>query len=943
MAYGVKYKCKWQSAMRERKTYDIEILENGYTGEVSPLYPTGEGLVITHGELDENELTPLRSSEAHLSLLCKDAGDPYLQLFTVDPLRYMLSVKEDTGVSLMVVWEGYLTPGTYVQDYAEPPYRLELRAVDGLAALGSIEWLNNGERFVGQLALSDIIEDIIYRISERRVNYPFAMDKVSPNQVGHTLSVVGLDADTIYSTIGGDEIPSCKAVLEAVLMTMQCQLFQSYTSWSIRPLTSLVSSSSQSNIIPLYADAGNEGVSTAATLSLLAPYRQIDITRPEDEEDDTSLPSMLMPSRWRSIWNTRFRSAWSYNDEMMRLAVNESAPQKNEAYGAVYVFDSVIERSQLSSVAVALEVYNLSTDEKSVNIGLLLCRADSLDELINKKEWIISGGLPFAVLKNGEWVNFEGMGTLTSGALAAQMESFTLTPAKRYIPYNNPVPVSQLNATNIDLAANTLGSTIGESFRLCLVIASASGVPNIELRKPTISVEYASDVEPTVMYTDAEVSVAGIGNIAYEQKFSDTWMMPVAGRSFKAPLINIADGTMIRGLVVPAQRQLLADVAVNSMRKLRGRVCRQIEGEVFVKRNIDLNTRWVDREGHYYYTNYVQRIARRGVYSVQLRQMPDLNNKVSSVSNLLFKNDILDVVGMDTSAMWLSSNSRSLYRYDTLSNTISFVQSSVSGTYPLTLNAGQRCASVVAFDGIYYSLYAYDTNGNVLSKLENVNPILMGGSGVSFTDSFVRSARFDANIQAWTLIGGDNTATWIQTLTADGLEIGRSVISRSDVVNVDQPRLITNGYAFRSRQTPTATAYKGWWHSFAHQAYGSIGEVGVNVNIVDCNEIYVVLLRDNAVYEVCYRTDTKLGCSAALVTFSATTYVYAGMNNALVMFRAVTSYGAYVYDGRTGSRISLSAPFALATSKLWISSDAVYCAWIDQNNAYHIQYMTIVK
>ena len=55
MAYGVKYRADWQSPMRDKRAYRIEILEDGYTGDVLPLYPTGDVLTITRGNIDDDD------------------------------------------------------------------------------------------------------------------------------------------------------------------------------------------------------------------------------------------------------------------------------------------------------------------------------------------------------------------------------------------------------------------------------------------------------------------------------------------------------------------------------------------------------------------------------------------------------------------------------------------------------------------------------------------------------------------------------------------------------------------------------------------------------------------------------------------------------------------------------------------------------------------------
>lgn len=955
MAYGVRYSCEWRSPMREQSLYQIDILEKDYTGEVESIYPTGDVLVISQGKIDDGEFVALKPSEATLTLLCKDEGEPYTSLFTTDPMRYKVQVMKASRASMrqFLYWEGYLDMGSYSQEWANPPYRVTLRAYDGLTLLKNMPWLDaDGNRFEGVMSMGAIIEDVIARVSTYRVRYPYPIENIMPGQTEKSIYLIGVEAKGVYSQLGkDDEAPSCYDVLNSVLVSLQLQLFQSYGSWSVRSLASLVTSkrpaSVSSDINNLYNDIAivpgtddGVGMSTSAILSLLPPYKALKVSRPNAGEIGDEVPSLLEQKRWHGMWSTYGLSTKKPDADSLRLAVynlGESSPK-----GCAYVFDGILEQSITTSVTVSVDAYNLAGQDVNVKAALMLVREDQ-DPIASWDYSDLANVDDVAVWNNG-WQPLSSLpknnnNQVKRSELLNVMQEVVLAASPRYVLFDTIVPYESLTATTISLTADMLSSGIGDRYRLILFLAGNSGVPEMELHAPTISFETGVAVSTASMYSDSIVNTSGVGELVFDQEFADTWMLPATGTAFAAPLINIAKGSTLRGVVAPAQRQLIADVACSAARHLRGVAVRQLDGEVYVKTDIDLDAMWVDSDGRKYYTNYVRRLLRRGLYSVQLREIPAIS--VSKKPKATFSKDISSLVGMDTSAMWLSLNGRNLYRYDADTDTITLVMSSPTGTYALTLNEGQRCACVVAFDGTYYSLRAYDTHGEILSDISKAQTNV-DVFDTALLDIVMRTARFDANTMTWTLVGGNNKVTYLSTLAVDGRNLDSSTYTIASYCNAEDFTLIPNGFAYTGRTVVGGSLYYGYWHNHAHQPLGTIALLGSYRHIVACNEIYV-LICDSRGYNLHYRTDTALGYDSTPLLYFKSPYQLVAMNNALVLYRNSTGYGAYVYDGRSGNTITLSAPLALADTVLWLSSDKVYGAWVDKSGGYHITSEIIIN
>ena len=114
--YGLKYLCEYRSKMRGRLLYRIEIEERDAAARTDDtalrMRPYSDVFSLKWGSSDDPEYTAVKGSSLTLKILCVDDME-YLSLFSVDPLKYRITIYEyRTDVSgqdrKLMLWRGFL-------------------------------------------------------------------------------------------------------------------------------------------------------------------------------------------------------------------------------------------------------------------------------------------------------------------------------------------------------------------------------------------------------------------------------------------------------------------------------------------------------------------------------------------------------------------------------------------------------------------------------------------------------------------------------------------------------------------------------------------------------------------------------------------------------------------------------------------------------------------
>lgn len=960
MNYGIKYHCRWQSPMREQRDYDISILEADYAGDVLPLHLTGDAITITQGSMDASELEVFKPSEAEVEILCIDSGNPYMALFTTDPLKYMLhitrSVVNEGGMPVMYdEWRGFLDCSTYVQDYAHEPYRVTLRAVDGLAILKDMPWLDDdGERFRGLMTLDTIVRNILGKLPNGfDVEYNIDDNIIDALQDVSTMELLSLDASAVYTSFGNEDLPSCYDVLRDLLSSLQLQIFQSYGRWHIRSSASLYNSRKSIGIgtypnnggemLPLSVADSDEGMSIAASMSLLAPLRSMSVERPELEAESSggAYPQALRPEAWVPCFEKTMMVAKAWKGKL-RLK-STLAKRWATKYSGVALLPNIVSKpSAETGMTISAEVYNLHTSERNIQVALFAYPADRdikasfFDLSRTAVNTIIS--LWYWDASNNVWTSVP-TGRSAWSALSNAWQKVALPAAKHIISFNQPSPLSymvkhELSVEVANLSVNTINSV---RFALC-ICGGADQTPLSAIEVRNVDITLASNLESTddVVIDGGEVCATGLEELTYEQRFADGWMLPTKGFVYQAPFVRTDGGDMLRGMVSPTDRPLLADTALANLRTMRGAVTRQLDGEVYVKAAIDLNAKWQDDEGRRYYTNYIRRHLRRGVYTVQLRELPEDSDTVAKLDKC-FTSAVGKVLGLDTSCYWIDDTASAIHYVDIASKTSKVVREKIGTNGEIVLNEGQRCVSIASKEyneelGTYaWNLYAYDTTGKLLSSVEAVDELFANADWVDKT-GLAKSAKYDANVNTWVLAYGIANETNIFILSGDGGVFATTKYTASDRVAPTSLTLMPNGFIYDAYSSLVGDGkHRAWWHNNAKHVDATVELLGVGIRVLAMNERFVVMVKDRMI-RVHARTDIYFGYdSTPLYECDSDSNQFVAMNNALIVTRTYAPdnpvFTVNIFDARTGRSVQVKSNNLYSIKFMWLSGDTLYAAY----------------
>lgn len=242
--YGLKYLCEYRSKMRGRLLYRIEVEERDAAARTDDtalrMRPYSDVFSLKWGNSDDPEYTAVKGSSLTLKILCVDDME-YLSLFSVDPLKYRITIYEyRTDVSgqdrKLMLWRGFLSAGSYKEAFARPPYVVTLSATDGFALLDSMPfWDDSGAKFSGQASLSSLLSSCVDALG---IGLPVS-EWVSIDGTGgaeRTLKNIYVDRTRIYQIDG--EI-SWKSVLELAVKPFLGQIFQAGGAIHVRRIGSL--------------------------------------------------------------------------------------------------------------------------------------------------------------------------------------------------------------------------------------------------------------------------------------------------------------------------------------------------------------------------------------------------------------------------------------------------------------------------------------------------------------------------------------------------------------------------------------------------------------------------------------------------------------------------------------------------------------------------------
>lgn len=876
---------EWQAAMRDRKSYNLSIMEDGYSGNHMPLCLTGEGITVINGNLDDDELTPIKSSEMEIELLCLKDRNPYAALYTDDPKKYQVTLSRVEGGKRRTCWRGYLNTGEYAQPYDNPPYAVRLRANDGFSILKTTPYLqDDGKRYAGTITIKQLLTNLLQEISPMSVNI-LPYNKIYANQTEHTFNLLSVSHSAIY--VGYDsEPPSCYDVLERLTRSLGVHVYQEDGVWIVRSLSYLAEGrTTPTKLLALNGSRSNSyGVSTSAQLSILPPLKSLETQY--ETGDEISIAELSDASNWAGWGRTASERVIIRADRgKVRIDMNNGDVSGYANCMAIGLYPYTLAPADNVGVSVSGIIYNRDSKDSGIRVGLWLCDSavSSAQDLYND---VVKIGWD---KENEQWISVQ---SLTQDVLLKTSNTLDIKASEMDI-VGRFTPVKGTTTTDFTVTLPKIPKADNvASWKLVLVLLERGGLPdpNIAIGSITMSVNETAEANED-LNTTIEISPNGIDSLEYSPMFSIGSMSSVSLDTVVPGLIDTSKGTRVGRIISPASHGDLPSMLGNSLKVLRGSSSRQLEGEIYRPEDITLSTIWEDTtDKRKYYTNYCKWLLRRGLVDAQLREIgwevaqpqePDASTTPWSSS-----------CALDNCIYYVPRSGNGVYRYDVGSRTHKLIIDSV---YPCRISPGYNCVCVAEsspVDGSPGNLYALDNSGEIISYVERLEIPNM----TEVSEAYLLSARYNASTSQWIMCNGRT----VVILSDVGSFVSRTLLNTTGVLANPEDFIVYNDGYVAALEDKDATI-KNIWHSFQIHKPEDYGEIAISGKIVHVNDVFIAVQTDDHKCAIFEREKAE-------ITFDPMNPLYvsnvgrefAGANCALAIAAVAGNVAIYdVRDGRT--------------------------------------------
>ena len=943
--------------MRGKHKYTLYIYKRGYDGDAEELPVAGEVMTLQQGERDADELMPILSSELSITLMCLKKGEPYTELYTLDPLGYkvMLGVcRADSSGNerCMVLWQGYIANGQYSQPYDNPPYRVSITANDGMAYLRTLPYADaDGNRYTDTLTITSLIQRILDNIEGDVYIWPF--ERVKPIQGSDTFDVIGLSADAIYSAFG-ESTPSCYDVLAAILSSFGLQLFQSYGRWEVRQVYSLVNYSRPEGYqtisqgfgaddrevtLPLYDnDNSGRGMMTSATMSMLRPLRAVSVEQPSADYE-MPLRGMLNPDKWRNIF---VPAEWAKKNTASLASDNTVLMMSGNGYrGKAYLLDGVFTAAQQIEMSVSFDIWNRQNRDTSIRVGLF-----AIDSSADPYAWAempsTNANLDVQVTVAGylfgedepRWEIIPKGSNAVSAFMVPRTSEVAIAKSQRTA--SGRVATWTMTKSTASITMASLPDIGVKQFRLMLVIYNEnSNLALVQIGNPQMQITQSSMSLNADLESSYSVSAEGVEDITYSQSYTDRWLASVSGDAFKPTFVDVSTNEPVQGFVTPSLRGRLLDAVAGKVKALRGDVLRQLEGELVCPEPIDFNSLFSDGDGRVYRPLYIRSLLQRGCYDVQLREVLPLRERVEHLDKL--SSTVLDVVALDSSALYIDNTRLSLCRFDAVSGRVTTLRTSL---YKMWLSPGYNCVCVVeeVKAGGIYNLYAYNDNGELLTTVLDLYKASVVNTALTAEQKRTAAmcAKYHTISESWVLIANVSAKPSVSlhsyffdkygSSIADS-EVTQalgSVVDKSDVV------MTSNGYFVNTYSISSAMHQAVLRCDFAEHALGDYEVYRSGAyRVVGANDKLLALVQEDTgwlrVYSVKDSHYQLVGIP--IMAYTTSDFEFSAMNSALILLKVKNGDGGMVFDTRTppsGAQVQISPEDMALGTITWLSGVDVW-------------------
>lgn len=946
MAYGVKYRGEWRTTVRGERNYVVEILQRDYSGDVFPILLTGDCVTLAFGEVDESELQPIKSSEATITILCTEEGDPYIEFFTLDPAQYQVIITENGSET----WRGYLATGDYQQTLSRVPYTVRLRANDGFGILKAMPYLDgNGNKFDTAESVSSLLRRLLLPISESVDIWGYT--PVYATQTSPTFDITSIPNGSIYNAFR-DEVPTYYDVLEEVLRTFGVQLFQHNGTLCVRSLSMLANALDSMVVDPIAlrgADTNGLGLKSDATLSFLPPLRKLSGSERETSANIELSESLCDPANWYTSADTQnitdnYRPSFSKYGKAMNISATRSSSEI--IYNAGWaIIPTVLSPSINTKVAVSLDFFNRqSFDISSLYVGVWLVAPGEPGNLLFWTDSSTSGCTlnirQEAIYWDSEKSKWVSLGSSKKSPTYSSLGLQRVNIEKCEVEGQRPALSAMQKASitfempNIPLGETDIYFRSRTDWQIAIVVA-ISNQNTVYLANPVVSVEPAADVE---IEPSDSISISDDG--VTDESFSPKWIAgwPQTVDRFYPPLASVSSNKNIYGFIESMSDISNIGVVGKMLRDLRKRSTLTIEGDTDKPIRDGFNT-VAKYDNRYYYVNSIARDLKRGLSSIQLRELAHLNNISGSITvgSLLINNYELSIamVGLENSLYFLTSKNRLRRIVVPDGKPIDIATAELSSP---TLRKGVGCVVLAEGDVSNNKVSAYDENGKLLAQVGNF------GDGFVSVLSWLATARYDAIAQVWIAAGGRTVGMF----DSDGHSISHF---ECEVPYEDYATTITDaeimpyngGFFYRFHIAyegiSVTPGYRCYWHDYEIHKRGTFDDNVLQDNIRFVSERFLAYIGNDGRWGLIARSGRDLESDGYIrfATFGDN-YSVVALNNAIAV--TVSANGVAVYDMRNTVSKYYTLGMGVGDSTIYLVGDIVYVQDPNFANRYHWRRVT---
>jgi hypothetical protein len=216
--------------MRQIETFDIDIVDNQDNTRVLQLEDVAVDSVKLIYNGHEDRFGILTSSELHFSMLVEDSEDgKFFHLFTGSETRYRVVLYDTTNIDeKVIIWVGCLLAEQFEEPFTGGNFFVNFVASDGIGRLKNYDF-----EFTSDSGRASIIEVIQRSISYTSIVLDIHFAKAIENTF-FDLDYMDLEVDVSVYT---NDNMSCYDVLEKLLESLGCRIFQYKNAWWVLGLS----------------------------------------------------------------------------------------------------------------------------------------------------------------------------------------------------------------------------------------------------------------------------------------------------------------------------------------------------------------------------------------------------------------------------------------------------------------------------------------------------------------------------------------------------------------------------------------------------------------------------------------------------------------------------------------------------------------------------------